>query len=37
MTKFVGLRGKTCSYLIDNGSEDKIIKGTKTCVIKRKI
>ena len=23
VTKFVGLRGETCSYLIDNGSEDK--------------
>ena len=23
MTKFVGLGGKTCSYLIDDGSEDK--------------
>ena len=37
MTKSVGLRGKTCSYLIDDGSEDKIAKGTKICVIKRKI
>ena len=23
ITKFVGLRANTCSYLIDNGSEDK--------------
>ena len=23
MTRFVGLRAKTCSYLIDEGSEDK--------------
>ena len=23
MTKFVGLRAKSCSYLIDDGSEDK--------------
>ena len=37
MTKSVGLRGKTCSYLIDDSSENKIAKGTKTCVIKRKI
>ena len=37
MTKSVGLRGKTYSYLIDDGSEDKIAKGTKICVIKRKI
>ena len=29
MTKFVGLRAKTYSYLIDNGSEDKKAKGTK--------
>ena len=37
MTKSVGLRGKTYSYLIDDGSEDKVAKGTKICVIKRKI
>ena len=29
MKKFVGLRGKTYSYLIDDGSEDKKGKGTK--------
>ena len=29
MTKFVGLRAKTCSYLIDGGSEYKKTKGTK--------
>ena len=29
MTKFVGLRPKTYSYLIDDGSEDKKAKGTK--------
>ena len=23
MTKFVGLRAKTCSFLIDDGSKDK--------------
>ena len=36
MTKFVGLRAKTYSYLIDDGSEDKELKGTKKWVIKRK-
>ena len=35
MTKFVGLRAKTYSYLIDDGSEDKKAKETKKCVIKR--
>ena len=37
MTKFVGLRGKTCRYLIDGGSEDKKAKYTKNCVIKRNL
>ena len=37
MTKFVGLREKANSYLIDDGSEDKKAKGTKRCVIKRKL
>ena len=37
MTKFVGLRAQTYSYLIDDGSEDKKAKGPKKCVIKRKI
>ena len=36
MAKIVGLRAKTYSYLIDNGSEDKKAKDTKMCVIKRK-
>ena len=36
MTKFVGLRAKTYSYLIDERSEDKKAKDTKKCVIKRK-
>ena len=36
MKKFAGLRGKTYSYLIDDGTEDKKAKGTKSCVIKRK-
>ena len=29
MTKLFGLRGKTYSYLTDNGSEDKKAKDTK--------
>ena len=37
MTKFFGLRAKTYSYLIDDGSENKGGKGTKKCVIKRKL
>ena len=37
MIKFVGLRAKTYSCLVDAGSEDKKAKGTKKCVIKRKL
>ena len=37
MTKFVGLRAKTYNYLIDDGSEDKKTKGTKSCVTRRKM
>ena len=37
MTKFVGLRAKTYNYLINHGSEDKIAKGAKKCVIKRQL
>ena len=37
ITKYFGLREKTYSYLIDNGSKDKRAKGTKKCVIKRKL
>ena len=37
MTKFVGLQAKTYSYLLDDGSDDKKAKGTKHCVMKRKI
>ena len=37
MIKFVGLRAKTCSYLIDDGSEENKAKGPKRCVIKRKL
>ena len=35
--EFVGLKAKTYSYLIDDGSEDKKAKGMKKCVIKRKL
>ena len=37
MTNFAGLRAKTYSYLIDDGSENKRAKGTKKSIIKRKI
>ena len=37
MTEFVGLKAKTYSYLIDDGSEDIKAKDTKKCVIKRKL
>ena len=37
VTKFVGLRAKAHSYLIDDGHEDKKAKGTKKCVMKRKL
>ena len=37
MTRFVGLRTKPYGYLIDDGSKDKKAKGTKKCVIKRKL
>ena len=37
MTKFVGFRAKTYSYLTNESSEDKKAKGTKNCVIKRKL
>ena len=35
--KFVGLRVKAYSYLIDDNSKDKKAKGTKKCVIERKL
>ena len=35
MIKFIGLRGKTYSYLIDDGSEDKKPKAIKKSVIKK--
>ena len=37
MTEFVALRPKTYSYLTDDCEEDKKAKGTKTCVIKRRL
>ena len=37
MTKFIGLRAKAYSYLTDDVREDKKAKGTKKCVIKRKL
>ena len=37
MTKVVGLRGETYGYLKDDSSEDIKAKGTKNCVIKRKL
>ena len=37
MTRFIGLRAKNYSYLIDDGSEDKKAKDTKKSVIKRKL
>ena len=37
IAKFVGLRAKTYSYLIDVDSEHKQAKGTKKCVIKRQL
>ena len=35
MTKFVGLWGKTYSYLISDNSEGKKAKDTKKCIIKK--
>ena len=37
MKEFIGFRAKMHSYLIDDGSENKKAKGTKKCVIKRKL
>ena len=37
MTKFVPLRPKTYSCLMDDGSEAKKAKGTKKCVIKQRL
>ena len=35
--KFFWIKSKTYSYFIDDASEDKKAKGTKKCVIKRKL
>ena len=35
--EFVGFRAKTYSYFKDNNDEHKQAKGTKQCVIKRKL
>ena len=37
MIEFVGLRAKAYAYLMDDDSENKKAKGTKKCVIKRKL
>ena len=37
MAPFAGLRAKTCIYLTVDGSEDKKVKDTKRCVIKRQL
>ena len=37
MIEFVALRPKTFCYLIDDDSEHKKDKGTKKCVIKRRL
>ena len=37
MAEFVALRTKTYSYLTDDWKEDKKAKGTKKCVIKRRL
>ena len=37
LMKFVALRPKTYSYLMDDGGSNKKAKGTKKCVIKRRL
>ena len=37
MKVFVGIRSKTLAYLMDDDSEHKKCKGTKKCVVKRKL
>ena len=37
MTEFVALRPKTYSNLMNDGGDDKKTKGTKKCVIKRRL
>ena len=37
MIEFAGLRAKTYAYLMNGDSEHKKVKGTKKCVIKRRL
>ena len=37
MIEFVGLRAKTYAYFMDDDSEHKQAKGTKKCIIKRRL
>ena len=37
LTEFAALRPKTYSYLMDDGGSDKKAKGTKKCIIKRRL
>ena len=37
MKEFVGLRAKTYTYRKDNNVDDKKAKGTKKCVVERKL
>ena len=37
MKEFAGLRAKPYSYLKENNDEDKKARGTKKCVLKRKL
>ena len=37
MKEFVRLKARSYSYLKDKNDEDKNVKGTKKCVIKRKL
>ena len=37
MKEFVVLRAKTYAYLMDDDTKHKKAKGTKTCVIKRRL
>ena len=37
MKEFAGLRAKAYSYLKENYDEDKKARGTKKCVLKRKL
>ena len=36
MKEFCALRPKAYAYLMDDGNENKKVKGTKRCLIKRK-